>query len=437
MAQGLLSPDDMMMQYAPSDVGLLSLPVDEGSRGMILPFATRGGKITAAMPQFLVDMGRAISAPYRAYTGELGDPMEEAFNVASNITGGGLLAGLPERVAAAQAGQTMLGAGGGKLTKAQLDPMGYSSIKLDEPLADLDYDMTPIGLLGERMLIKPEDLQGKVVLFGAGDRSAVGTLRSLEGKAFDEPVEALGGRDYQLATPYAWASDEGIVRGLLNKAKKAQEETGIDDVILAHSTMNPQAIDFTEMQSSAVAEMLKTSKIAKKDAKEFDDEIKKSFPDFVGVKSPKFRDWMASQVGETRKTVMRKMDDAKLREKGFPFVGKARYALTEEAQRDVPTFQSGLSFVPLDLARGATKSPSVPHASYNTAMFRSGDPMRLSGMIPNEVMYRDFFKTLEGATTKSGAPQTASMKQYTTRLNNPYQVVDQELVDTMSGLLEY
>lgn len=137
MAQGLLSPDDMMMQYAPSDVGLLSLPVDEGSRGMILPFATRGGKITAAMPQFLVDMGRAISAPYRAYTGEL------------------------------------------------------------------------------------------------------------------------------------------------------------------------------------------------------------------------------------------------------------------------------------------------------------GDPMRLSGMIPNEVMYRDFFKTLEGATTKSGAPQTASMKQYTTRLNNPYQVVDQELVDTMSGLLEY
>ena len=76
--------------------------------------------------------------------------------------------------------------------------------------------MTPIGLLGERMLIKPEDLQGKVVLFGAGDRSAVGTLRGLEGKAFDEPVEALGGRDYQLATPYAWASDECVVKGLLN-----------------------------------------------------------------------------------------------------------------------------------------------------------------------------------------------------------------------------
>jgi len=428
MAQGLLG------DFQPQGVGYGNILMDEPVQyGLDDGF----GALAEVMQMYGENAMRGVSAPYRAYTGELGDPMEEAMNVAGLITGGGLLTGAPERMAAAEAGQSMLGAGGGKLTKAQLDPMGYSSIKLDEPLADLDYNMTPIGLLGERMLIKPEDLQGKVLLFGAGDRSAVGTLRGLEGKAFDEPVEALGGRDYQLATPYAWASDEGIVKGLLNKARKAQEETGIDDVILAHSTMNPQTIDFTEMQSSAVAEMLKTSKIAKKDAKEFDDEIKKSFPDFVGVKSPKFRDWMASQVGETRKTIIRKMDDAKLRQKGFPFVGKARYALTEEAQRDVPTFQSGLSFVPLDLTRGATKEPSIPHASYNTAMFRSGDSMRLSGMIPNEVMYRDFYKTLEGATQKSGAPQTSSMKQYTTRLTNPYQVVDQELVDTISGLLEY
>jgi len=324
-------------------------------------------------------------------------------------------------------------------TKTELDPMGYSKIKLDEPLAEMQYDFEPMSLLfPDRKIVKPESLLGKVALFGAGDRSGVGTLKSLSGQVFDEPVSALGGRDYQLATPYAWASDEGVISGLLARAKKAQEETGIEDVVLAHSTMNPTAVDFTDFNSAAVAEMLKVSKITKKDAKQFDDEIKKSFPSFPGVKSPKFREWMKSQKsGKTRATIIKEMDKDLWRSKGFPMVGKARYALTEKAQQDVPTFQTGLSFIPIDVASGAVKSPIMPHSTYSTAMRRAGDPVQLSGTIPNEIFYRDFFKTLEGATTKSGAPQPASMKQYTTRLNNPYQIVDQELVDTMSGLLGY
>ena len=118
-------------------------------------------------------------------------------------------------------------------------------------------------------------------------------------------------------------------------------------------------------------------------------------------------------------------------------VGKARYALTEEAQKNVPTFQTGMSFIPIDVAGGSIKNPAMSHSTYDTAMRRAGDPVQFSGTIPNEIFYRDFFKTLEGATTKSGKPQTSSMKQYSTRLNNPYQVIDQELVDTMSGLLGY
>jgi hypothetical protein len=348
----------------------------------------------------------------------------------------------PAGIAAAKAGGATLGAMGGRvkpLTKTELDPMKYSNIKLDEPLSEMQYDFEPTSLLfPDRKIVKPESLLGKVALFGAGDRSGVGTLKSLSGQVFDEPVSALGGRDYQLATPYAWASDEGVISGLLARAKKAQEETGIDDVVLAHSTMNPRAVDFTDFNSAAVAEMLKASKITKKDAKQFDDEIKKSFPSFPGVKSPKFREWMKSQKsGKTRTLIMQEMDKDLWRSKGFPMVGKARYALTEKAQQNVPTFQTGLSFIPIDVAGGVVKNPIMPHSTYNTAMRRAGDPVQFSETIPNEIFYRDFFKTLEGATTKSGAPQPASMKQYTTRLNNPYQIVDQELVDTMSGLLGY
>ena len=414
---------------------------DYADAGMLLPFAiTPEGERVLSFPAPIQaaarTVGRAMGDLPLDIDPETGLPAEnvlmDAFDLAGAVTGGGLLMERP-------AGSIGMGGRVKPPTKKELDPMGYSKIKLDEPLAEMQYDFEPMSLLmPERKVIKPENLLGKVALFGAGDRSGVGVLKSLSGQVFDEPVSALGGRDYQLATPYAWASGEGIISGLLARAKKAQEETGIEDIVLAHSTMNPRAVDFTDFNSAAVAEMLKTAKITKKDAKQFDDEIKKSFPDFPGVKSPKFREWMKSQKsGETRAAIMQEMDKDLWRSKGFPMVGKARYALTEEAQKNVPTFQTGMSFIPIDVAGGSIKNPAIPHSTYDTAMRRAGDPVQFSETIPNEVFYRDFFKTLEGATTKSGKPQTSSMKQYSTRLNNPYQVIDQELVDTMSGLLGY
>ncbi len=445
---GLLSPDDMMMagaQGTPSfdeEAYLNSLygMGDYAAPHFLLPIANVGGEIVRSFPGFAQGIARNVARSQGelplTIDPETGLPTEDvlmdAFDLAGAVTGGGLLMERP-------AGSIGMGGRVKPPTKKELDPMGYSSIKLDEPLAEMQYDFEPMSLLmPERKVIKPENLLGKVALFGAGDRSGVGTLRSLSGQVFDEPVSALGGRDYQLATPYAWASGEGIISGLLARAKKAQEETGIEDVVLAHSTMNPKAVDFTDFNSATVAEMLKTAKITKKDAKQFDDEIKKSFSDFPGVKSPKFREWMKSQKsGETRAAIIKEMDKDLWRSKGFPMVGKARYALTEKAQQDVPTFQTGMSFIPIDVAGGVIKNPAIPHSTYDTAMRRAGDPVQLSGTIPNEIFYRDFFKTIEGAKTKSGKPQTSGMKQYTTRLNNPYQVVDQELVDTMSGLLGY
>jgi hypothetical protein len=71
------------------------------------------GALAEVMQMYADNAMRGVSAPYRAYTGELGDPMEEAMNVAGLVTGGGLLTGAPERMAAAEAGQSMLGMGGG------------------------------------------------------------------------------------------------------------------------------------------------------------------------------------------------------------------------------------------------------------------------------------------------------------------------------------
>jgi len=441
-ADGALYPQYQAGVYGDPEFGFEYMPAYRAISGL-LSDPEAAVDAASAMPEAMRQAAnQQIAAGLDVAGGGSGDLVDAAGNPISYDPLAVSAPLAPAGIAAAKAGGATLGAMGGRVkppTKTELDPMGYSKIKLDEPLAEMQYDFEPMSLLfPDRKIVKPESLLGKVALFGAGDRSGVGTLKSLSGQVFDEPVSALGGRDYQLATPYAWASDEGVISGLLARAKKAQEETGIEDVVLAHSTMNPTAVDFTDFNSAAVAEMLKTSKITKKDAKQFDDEIKKSFPSFPGVKSPKFREWMKSQKsGKTRATIIKEMDKDLWRSKGFPMVGKARYALTEKAQQNVPTFQTGLSFIPIDVAGGAVKSPIMPHSTYSTAMRRAGDPVQLSGTIPNEIFYRDFFKTLEGATTKSGAPQPASMKQYTTRLNNPYQIVDQELVDTMSGLLGY
>jgi len=275
----------------------------------------------------------------------------------------------------------------------------------------------------------------------------------------------LGGRDYQLATPYAWASGEGIVTSLLNRAKQAQEATGISDVVLAHSTMGRAASDFSEMGSSALAELLKDAKITKKAAKEFDDEYRdfllskadkatgknkepiqklyrKLASDYKGVNSPDLREYLANlPSGVLRDVFAKMMDTKKYKDLGFPAPSKSRFALTEPAQIEVPTFHTGMSFQPIDVARGAIANPDIPHASYSHAIAKLNEqmPMQFERPISSHQVYRDFEKKLEaeGKTlSAAGKPLSSSAIQPSYRSTAPYQVVDQEMVDRMSLLLE-
>jgi hypothetical protein len=384
---------------------------------------------------------------------------------AMDLTGTGMVAGLPARVAAGEAGQAMLGMAGGKLTRKDIDPLFFGNVTADVPLSQMNVDIEPIGLLGQRMTIKPEDLQNKILLFGAGDRTGTGLLRGIDDVKFDEPVVMLGGRDYQLATPYAWASGEGIVTSLLNRAKQAQEATGISDVVLAHSTMGRAASDFSEMGSSALAELLKDAKITKKAAKEFDDEYRdfllskadkatgknkepiqklyrKLASDYKGVNSPDLREYLANlPSGVLRDVFAKMMDTKKYKDLGFPAPSKSRFALTEPAQIEVPTFHTGMSFQPIDVARGAIANPDIPHASYSHAIAKLNEqmPMQFERPISSHQVYRDFEKKLEaeGKTlSAAGKPLSSSAIQPSYRSTAPYQVVDQEMVDRMSLLLE-
>lgn len=138
MAQSLLSPDDMMMSYQQDNTNLLGMPLDVGSRGNILPVGRVGGVKVPAIPQGIFDMYRGFTAPSRAYRGKMTNPMEEAFNLASNLTGQGIIANIPARMAAQRTGQTMLGSAGGvssvsggQIRPPETDELGFYSQALE------------------------------------------------------------------------------------------------------------------------------------------------------------------------------------------------------------------------------------------------------------------------------------------------------------------
>ena len=56
--------------------------------------------------------------------------------------------------------------------------------------------------------------------------------------------------------------------------------------------------------------------------------------------------------------------------------------------------------------------------------------------VPRDVLFRDFFKSLDSQLTKSGKPLNPAMKDYSFRMNLPTQIVDQQLVDTIRRLEE-
>ncbi len=70
MADGLLN----MRSRPYLSENLFDIPVDEGTRGMILPVGKRGGQRSVAFPQMALDAYQSYLAPYQAYSGELGMP---------------------------------------------------------------------------------------------------------------------------------------------------------------------------------------------------------------------------------------------------------------------------------------------------------------------------------------------------------------------------
>lgn len=332
--------------------------------------------------------------------------------------------------------------------KADLDPLGYQKTKMRGYLSDVDVNLTDTGENLPRTPMSWEDMEGKVVLPFYGDRTSRGLLvEGVNDQRFDRPVYTEGGVDF-MRGPAAqqdraiWASDQGITKRLESVAEKAAQNPEFEgrDIVGVTGSMAPDANDFATFTGAAMAELVKGSPITKASAKEFDDVMRAVDPNFVGVLSPKLRDWATSASSEDRKSFIRLMDSNPMQAAGFPSPAEARYAVTDPTQRDMPSGMFGLGAARVDTSaprmynqpKDNLPRATVPHSTYNTQI--AGDYLGSLEPVPQGLLFRDLYSQMEGQLTKAGKPLTEAHKTYSLTRKMPAQLVTPQVVD---GILEY
>jgi hypothetical protein len=288
-----------------------------------------------------------------------------------------------------------------RLSRAENEALGLyhpigGGVKLGRPVSEMTAvtEPTPRAALVEREIMPLEGLLGGRIIPLVGDRAAAGrVLRSVDDVELERPVILQGGPDFMRMQRFenpeesaAWASGKGVVSGLSRRVREASQE---GDVYGMYTAMSPTGVDYNTMLTDTILGQLPNAKITKKLKKEFDKEVKKIDPDFVGVDSPDLEMQLLNNA-PLRKVFVNRMELEKFRSGGFPDVAAARKAITEPELLDVPVGSSGYTISRLDPMGRIVESPRIPHKTYDTQLmgqYVGG----LEEQIPREVMFADFF----------------------------------------------
>ena len=398
-------------------------------------------------PQVLKDTYSGLNKFGQAFRGELTPQQIQqlAFDTSMNVAGGGLLGSkiLKNAMPEGALGMNIMR----PLTKEQIDPLGYGRAKglLTRPLDETNIGYSKDIDLAPEKKLNIQDLQGSVLYPLMGDQSATGLLiNSIDDIAFKTPVKLEGGAKFMRggsnqAEGSVWASDKGIISRLDRKVKSLSEETD-KPINMIYTAMGKEGVDFSTFPSGVLAEQIPTAKILKKDKKSFDSLMKKrvmegvgskkreKYPavkDWVGIDSPKLREFLDTAPPSVRKKFVKIMDTAPFQQAGFPNVGKARYAVTDDALKTKTAGDTGLVIARPNLIKKPTNDPLVPHSTYPSQMF--GDYVGgLDNTVPRSLLFRDYFNS-----PKVKSLNNPAMQDYGFTRVLPTQEVDQQLVDTI------
>lgn len=438
----------MLGQVSKAKGGVIDL--DEIVNRALQASATKmagGGRTRAGTPASPTPLDEQIERTKRRFKGFMDDPDQELRNIArqyfpSDTDTPEERSQKLEDLAMGFAGTTI-----GKvprMSKAQsieaglYHPVGRGK-KLTRPVNEVEFTRAPDPNMpiAPKKIITPEDLFDKQGYPVTWDPSAAGELLTgMRGKLFQEPVVLQGGEGYQrthggLQSPQklAVASHPGVIKRHSNIIKRIASEG--DEPVSVVLAMSPgHSLDYNKMIAQTLMQEIKNSKISSKLAKEFDEEVRKQFPNFVGIKNKKLDEQLNSDTsGNLRKYVADRMMLDQFQKGGFPDVIETRVAISNPEMLNADLGSGGSSFGLMDPAGGVILDPLNPHNTYLAA-----SPGTYFGGMQPRFSTEELFPTFYEQRRLLSADPTDDW--YTFGRSIPTQRFDQEWLDKIMPLYE-
>lgn len=321
--------------------------------------------------------------------------------------------------------------------------------------AENDYQtiFTPTDI-GERTIINPETLLGKVGIPIQGDLSNLGVLDRIGG--IDVGTQVQAGNKYsqqRQGSGYGWQSMLDTAQTVQNKVRSVADATG-QAPIGVYTTMGLPATNFsTAIAEPMMKQVLASTKLTKADKQAFDKDLRSQkktvkkddgttvttypFADWVGLDHPDAMDQLMGRgkypnVGKKRTLFTEVMGKASYRDRGFPIYQELLDATQDPDTLNAPMKGSGLTMYQTKVG-DAVFDPST-HMSYDGKMH--GDYIGgLGGSIPFEIMFPDALATQRARTNKQGQPMPFDQAiGAVLRKPEGFQVYDER---TVQGIFDY
>ena len=254
------------------------------------------------------------------------------------------------------------------------DPALYTPYSKNKATGTAPYDYVVsgtrnVGLLDNPLVIKPEDLQNKLMFFATGDRTSnQRMIEEINDYLLRSPQTTYGGPEYmdQIDTG-AWASEFSALAPKAKAMRRAQDEG--QDVVLSYMPMGERSGDFSQHMSDVYTSMMQSGGNVgswRNNISDIDMALRKRFPDMniPSVGSKDFGTWLSSQKGGTRSQFIKYFDSSEMQKLGMPDVGVARFAVTDPnlVLSDAGSVGYRFAFPELDV----TAVRNNPHPSYNS-----------------------------------------------------------------------
>ena len=215
----------------------------------------------------------------------------------------------------------------------EFDPR-YDDRKLEqERMAGLNTTVT--DTTPEVPEVSLADFEGRPIVTTMADRSGLGMLEGINDVDLKNPVELEAGQDYMfgkkaIESGEVWAQGKGADTNLMNAAKRAREEYGVDPII-APWRMAPTGSDFATMSGKTLMAYA-ASALPKYRIAEVNKLIKKNIiPKFKGIGTPEGMQQYYDAPAEIRKVLIQLLD-RDFRNVGGLSKGEMRLAISDPKQ---------------------------------------------------------------------------------------------------------